>query len=91
MPCAAENWNSANIMFDTVFDPAMNAPNAPTIGANRGQLAPVAAAIPSARVIGMDATPSEPELMNTCTIGTASSNAGAAASIVRPEIAQARP
>ena len=33
---AVSNWNCANIRLETVFEPAINAPNAPTAGAKNG-------------------------------------------------------
>ncbi len=72
-------------MLLMVFDPATNAPIDPIRGANIGQALPTAAETPSARTIGMLASVSEAKLMNTCTIGTASSRAGAAEIMFEPD------
>jgi hypothetical protein len=47
---------------------------------------PTAAEAPAAKRIGMLASVSEAKWMNTCTIGTASNNAGAAATMVSPDL-----
>ena len=93
---AVENWKYENIMLLTVLEPAMKAPSAPTHGATLGQALLNQLAALCASTIGMlgiapaAAMSAEPELMNTCTIGTASNSAGAAAIIVPPERAQPR-
>src|SRR5690625_4858385 len=75
IPSPVPNWKSENIMFDTVLDPAANAPRAPIQGASRGQFAAVAPAAASARAIGIDSSPlplnSGPELMKIRTRGSA--------------------
>ena len=88
---AVENWNNENIMFEIVFDPATKAPIDPISGANIGQALPTTAETLSASTIGIDAIVSEAELMNTCTIGTANSSAGAAAIMVDPDVRNALP
>src|SRR5680860_473916 len=64
-----ENWNCEKVRFDTVFEPATNAPSAPTHGAMSGHDPPEIAAAPSARVTGMLESPeafsSGPDWMRT--------------------------
>src|SRR5699024_2990759 len=57
MAVPVENWNCENMMFETVFDPATNAPRAPTNGARSGQASPTVEAAASARVTGIDSSP----------------------------------
>ena len=81
----------APIMLLIVFDPATKAPIAPISGANIGHAVPTAAETPSASTMGIEAKVSEAEFRKTCTIGTASSSAGAAAAMVTPEDFSALP
>src|SRR5699024_12106362 len=57
MAVPVENWNCENMMFETVFDPATNAPRAPTNGASSGQASPTVETAASARVTGIDSSP----------------------------------
>src|SRR5690625_7428448 len=78
-------WNWENMRLETVFDPATNAPSAPTNGATSGHALPTEFAAASASTSGMESIPDElwaaPELMNTRTIGTEHSRANAAPAI----------
>src|SRR5690625_357603 len=71
----------------TVLEPAINAPKPPTQGEKLGQALPATEAALWANNIGMllRVPSAEAEWINTCTIGTASNKAGAAADIVRAE------
>src|SRR5690606_29710116 len=90
MLSAVANWNSENIMLLTVFEPAMNAPRAPMVGANSGQSCPATSETLWASTSGMlGYADVAPELMNTCTIGTAKISAAPAAIVVVAERFQA--
>src|SRR5690625_6850642 len=41
MVFAVDHWNCENVRFETVFEPATNAPRAPMNGAKNGQAPPV--------------------------------------------------
>ena len=60
-PC----WNAENMRLLTVFEPAMNAPNAPVTPANSGQTPPTWSDTHSAMASGMARRSAEfiPELM----------------------------
>ena len=54
---ATSCWKAANIRLLTVFEPAMNAPNAPVRPANNGQIPPTVVATQSAIARGIEAKP----------------------------------
>ena len=77
-------------MLETVLEPAINAPRLPIQGETKGHMPSNACAAEVANTFGMArictaASGDVPELINTCTIGTENSNAGAAASMVLPD------
>lgn len=78
------------MLFETVLDPATNAPRAPMNGAISGQFSPIADAAAVARVTGMESKPESlnagPELMNTRTMGSEHNRANAAPAIWPPAI-----
>src|SRR5680860_939436 len=62
---ATPNWKIDNIRLLTVLLPAINAPNAPMVGANRGYMAPALPATHSAMAMGIPGRPAgfAPELI----------------------------
>src|SRR5699024_11134904 len=54
---AVDHWNCENVRFETVFEPATNAPRAPINGAKKDHAGPATEATPSARTTGMDSKP----------------------------------
>src|SRR5699024_5519592 len=54
---AVDHWNCENVRFETVFEPATNAPSAPINGAKKDHAGPATEATPSARTSGMDSKP----------------------------------
>src|SRR5699024_954037 len=52
-------WNWENMRLETVFDPATNAPSAPTNGATSGHALPTEFAAASASTSGMESIPDE--------------------------------
>ncbi|CSB48195.1 Uncharacterised protein [Vibrio cholerae] len=69
--CATSNWNWLNIMLETVLEPAMKAPSAPTVALSIGKASPTKPAAKLAVVTGILAksAPLTPELMKIRTIG----------------------
>src|SRR5690625_401900 len=57
MVFAVDHWNCENVRFETVFEPATNAPRAPINGAKKDHAGPATEATPSARTTGMDSKP----------------------------------
>ena len=84
---AVSNWNCAIIRFDTVFDPAIKAPSAPTDGAKNGNTSPTLLATSSAIALGMDGRPDRltPELIRMRTIGMVKISTKPAPSKVRED------
>ena len=86
-PC----WKRLNIRLLTVLLPAMNAPSAPIVGANNGQMLPTCSATHVAMAMGIDGNGSPPakrkwfvpELMYTRTMGTVNNNTNPAPSRIR--------
>ena len=88
MVLAVDHWNCENVRLETVLDPAMNAPRAPTKGAKNGHVSPATDEAASARSTGINSIPDSlmPDWISTRTMGTANSRATAVPKIWRPAI-----
>ena len=80
-------------MLLIVLLPATNAPRPPMVGENAGQASPAMEETPLAKTSGIEFNPAAHpvELIKTCTIGTANTNATDAERIILPLRAVARP